>query len=135
MERRISMKLNRGMLVGAAVAAVAALGMVSVSVIGIDRAPDTDDPHVVAEMAAASSGTAVDSDTTSTAANPGVEQYAFRGGAVRGGGYHGAGYGRGWGGSSRFGRWGGGRYVGGRWVDGPYNGWCDGRYYRCNRAW
>jgi hypothetical protein len=159
------MKLNRGMLVAAAVAAVTVLGVGFVTVVGVDRAADSDDPRVVAETAATEQTGAMDDDTTPTAANSaGVEQY--RGGAVHGGtshagaahagashaaegargghegGFGRGGYGRGgydrggrWGGDSRWGRWGGGRYVGGRWVDGPYSGWCDARYYDCNRAW
>jgi hypothetical protein len=77
-------------------------------------------------------------------------------GAAHGGGFHGGGhgfehggfghggYGRGyghgynhggWAGGGRWGRWGGGRYVGGRYVGGSYYGWCNDRYYSCNRAW
>jgi len=65
--------------------------------------------------------------------------YGHTGGYGHAGGYgrgygHAGGYGRGWGGS-RWGHWGGGRYVGGRWIGGPYYGWCDDRYYACNRSW
>lgn len=167
------MKLNRGKLGAAVAVVVAMLGIGAVTVVGVDRAADTTDPQVVAEMAATEQDTTVDGDTPATAdTNPGVEQYrggGSHGGASHAGTTHGGashagashaggarggheggfarggregGYGRGgygdrgrWGGSSRWGRWGGGRYVGGRWVDGPYYGWCDARYYDCNRAW
>ena len=159
------MKLNRGMLVAAAVAVAAVLGVGAVTVVGVDRAPDASDPRVVAEMAATEQTGTVDNDAPATASsNAGVEEYRAggashggashagggarggrEGGGARGGREGGArgGYGRGgyggrdghWGGNNRWGRWGGGRYVGGRWVDGPYNGWCDGRFYDCNRAW
>jgi hypothetical protein len=143
------MKLNRAMLwATAATAAVMVLG--AVTVIGIDRSSDENLPPAGAEMA-----DAVEGDPTGTTANAGVEEY--RGGGAHGGAAHGVshggaghgsthgggrgfgygrgGYGHGWGGGSRWGRWGGGRYVGGRWVNGPYYGWCDGRYYACNRFW
>ncbi len=103
--------------------------------------------------------------TQNASTDVGVESYAHGGGshgggshagAAHGGGFHGGGhaggvghggYGRGgyghgygynhggWGGGGRWGRWGGGRYVGGRWVGGPYYGWCNDRYYSCERAW
>jgi hypothetical protein len=134
------------------------VGGVTVTVVGIDRPADAGDARIGNEQAEAEQSTAVDGDATETASNnPGTEQYrgsshgGARGGASHRGSYghtggyrhaggygrgygHGHGYGRGWGGS-RWGRWGGGRYVGGRWVNGPYNGWCDDRYYACNRYW
>ena len=58
------------------------------------------------------------------------------GGYGHGYGGYGHGYNHGgWAGGGRWGRWGGGRYVGGRWVGGPYYGWCNDRYYSCDRAW
>jgi hypothetical protein len=159
------MKLNRAWLVATVTTVTAMAAVGTLTVVGINRSSDTDDPRVVAEMAATEQTGEIDGDTSGTpATNGGVEQY--RGGSHGGGshgvahgggghGWHGGGYthggtwgrgyghgygygrgyGRGWGGSSRWGRWGGGRYVGGRWVDGPYYGWCDARYYECSRAW
>jgi hypothetical protein len=148
------MKLNRAWLVATVATVTAVAGVGTLTVVGINRSSDTDDPRVVAEMAATEQTGAIDGDTTS-GTNAGVEQYrggshgAVHGGGGHGwhgggythaGGYgrgygHGYGYGRGWGGNSRWGRWGGGRYVGGRWINGPYYGWCDSRYYECDRAW
>lgn len=122
------MKLNGKVLAAAAVATAGLFGFGWVTVVGIDR---TDDQAPVgAEQAA------TEQSGSGTTANAGVEQYR--------GGYGHAGYGhawggRGWGGrgwgGSRWGRWAGGHYVGGRWVGGPYYGWCDDRYYACDRYW
>ena len=157
------MKLNRGMLwATVTAAAMLVVGAVTVTVVGIDRAPATRTRRPSGPSRPRRS--AVDGDATEAASNaPGTEEYrggGSHGGGARGGGSHGGGsqrrprlhprrlrprlrprrlrarrrLRRGWGGS-RWGRWGGGRYVGGRWVGGPYYGWCDDRYYACNRYW
>ena len=152
------MKLNGILKATAAVAATALVaGGVMVTMVGIDR-PAEADPQFGNEQAETEAPVAGDSTVASN--DVGTEQY--RGGGAHGGGAHAGGFhgvaahggfahggyghtgwgrggyghagwgGHGWGGS-RWGRWGGGRYVGGRWVAGPYWGWCDGRYYACNR--
>jgi hypothetical protein len=153
------MKLNRGILWGSAAAATAALvaGGLMVTVVGIDRPVDAD-AQIGNEQGEVEAPVAGSDDATTSV--EGTEQYRG-GGAARGGGGHAAGGhatarggfghtawghggwggrgwghdGRGWGGGSRWGHWGGGRWAGGRWVNGPYWGWCDGRYYACNRSW
>jgi hypothetical protein len=151
--------------VTATVATAAVIGLGSVTVVGCNRSDADEAPGIGNEQAAQEMVGGVEGDATETASNGlGVEQYrggshsgGSRGshagshsgshasrsfGHTHGGGYaHGGrgfghGYGRGghWGGS-RWGRWGGGRYVGNRWVAGPYYGWCDDRYYACNRYW
>ncbi len=151
------MKLNGILKATAAVAAtVLVAGGVMVTVVGIDRPADADTLIAAeqGEVEAPVAGNGADDATTSV---EGTEQY--RGGGRAGGGGHafgghaaghtswghggyghagwGRGYGgRGWGyGGSRWGHWGGGRYINGRWAAGPYWGWCDGRYYSCNRYW
>jgi hypothetical protein len=144
------MKLNRIML--GVTAAVLVVG--STALVGYNR--DADQTVVAEQTAVEQQGDALDSDGV-TPTDVGVESYAHGGGshgggshagAAHGGGFHGAGhggYGRGgyghgynhggWAGGGRWGRWGGGRYVGGRYVGGPYYGWCNDRYYSCDRAW
>jgi hypothetical protein len=152
------MKLNRGILWGSAAAMATALmaGGLMVTVVGIDRPADAD-AQIGAEQGEVEAPVAGNDD--STASVDGTEQY--RGGGRAGGGHAGGGhaaarggfghtawghggyghggYGHGWGGrgwgGSRWGHWGGGRWAGGRYVAGPYWGWCDGRYYACNRYW
>jgi hypothetical protein len=159
------MKLNRIMLVAtAAVLVVGSAAMVgcnraadedSDSMVGTEQAVEQGDS--LDEGMTQNASTTTDVGVESYAHGGGSHGGGSHGGgahagAAHGGGFHGGGhgfehggfghggYGRGynhggWAGGGRWGRWGGGRYVGGRYVGGSYYGWCNDRYYSCNRAW